>query len=134
MQTPTGKNFHQKPSPNRMKPLPPLRTTFDGGGGEGARAKSKEVTADKPTTSGSDTTFQTPAPTYFSAAPSGVPSTAASVPRAGALPFVQETNDSFYFERQRGRPFNEEAAEREEDRLRHGIWGSIRGDGRTTAD
>ncbi|KAL9607284.1 MAG: hypothetical protein Q9167_007787, partial [Letrouitia subvulpina] len=52
-----------KTAPNRMKPLPPLRTTFDGGGGQGVDHPSSK----KPTSSGSNFTFRTPAPPYASA-------------------------------------------------------------------
>ncbi|KAL8993166.1 MAG: hypothetical protein Q9169_006552 [Polycauliona sp. 2 TL-2023] len=78
-ETPTGKNFkHRSTPPNRMKPLPPLRTTFDGGGGVDGRKGTRSIP--KPTTSSSNATLSTPAPPYFSDAPS---SSAASVPRTG---------------------------------------------------
>ncbi|KAL9590159.1 MAG: hypothetical protein Q9203_001013 [Teloschistes exilis] len=95
--TPTGKNFRfNRPAANRMKPLPPLRTTFDGGGDDVARGtlmKGKSTTS----SSGSN---NTPALTYGSAVSSslGAPSmSAASVPGMG-LPLVQELDKPFHFE------------------------------------
>ncbi|KAL8889643.1 MAG: hypothetical protein Q9215_003102 [Flavoplaca cf. flavocitrina] len=105
-ETPTGKHFrHRSAPPNRMKPLPPLRTTFDGGGGvESGRGKGG---GEKPATSSSNATFSTPAPAYFSAAPSETPAASAvSVPKAGGgggFPFLRELDKPFSVERQRGR-------------------------------
>lgn len=103
-ETPTGKHFRQRSAPpNRMKPLPPLRTTFDGGG-TGERGKGTSGVS-KPTTGNSNTTFPTPAPAYFSAAPSDLPeSTVVSVSRAGGavggggFPFLQEPDKPFSVE------------------------------------
>lgn len=90
---PTGKNFSHRPAPpNRMKPLPPLRTTFDGGGSVEATRGTDSVR--QPTSGSSSTTFTTPAPAYFSAAPSeSLESTAVSVPiirGARGFPFLQQ--------------------------------------------
>ncbi|KAI4254668.1 MAG: hypothetical protein LQ352_002974 [Teloschistes flavicans] len=89
-----------------MKPLPPLRTTFDGGGDlvRGGAMKGSAA-AEKPTTSSSSS--NTPALTYDSAFPSsGAPSTsAASVPNM-RLPLAQEWDKPYHVERQRGRRTN----------------------------
>lgn len=92
-ETPTGKNFsHRSAPPNRMKPLPPLRTTFDGGGSVEATRATDSVL--QPASGGSSTTFTTPALAYFSAAPSeSLESTAVSVPitrGARGFPFLPQ--------------------------------------------
>ncbi|KAI4247726.1 MAG: hypothetical protein L6R40_001312 [Gallowayella cf. fulva] len=103
-ETPTGKHFpHESPPPDRMKPLPPLRTTFDGGGigvekGNGGVIDRSSVS--KPTTSTGSATFHTPpTPAYISAAPPELSTTStASGPRAGAgggFPFLQEIDKPF---------------------------------------
>ncbi|KAL8694900.1 MAG: hypothetical protein Q9218_000564 [Villophora microphyllina] len=137
-ETPTGKHFRfNKPTPNRMKPLPPLRTTFDGGGaGEVQGMGVKGSAVEKPTTSSSNSTSITPALTYGSAAPSDVPSTsAASVPNMG-LPLVQELDKPFHVERQRGRRFNNGEAESPSFLPQRSRWVNtiIREDDQTVAD
>ncbi|CAL8575382.1 hypothetical protein XPA_001310 [Xanthoria parietina] len=83
-ETPTGKNFsHRSAPPNRMKPLPPLRTTFDGGGSVEGRRGTDSVRQPS-----SSTSFTTPA------APSeSLEGTAVSVPiirGARGFPFLQQ--------------------------------------------
>ena len=100
-ETPTGKHFrHRSVPPNRMKPLPPLRTTFDGGGA--VESGGGNGGGEKPTTSSSNATFSTPAPAYFSAAPSETPAASAvSVPKAGGgggFPFLRELDKPFSVE------------------------------------
>ncbi|KAL8762070.1 MAG: hypothetical protein Q9184_001878 [Pyrenodesmia sp. 2 TL-2023] len=93
-QTPTGKHFrHHKPVANRMKPLPPLRTTFDGGGRvkETSSTFESSRTDKSPTGSSSDATFRTPAPAYSSAAPSAKRTASPiSMPSVGGFPMLLE--------------------------------------------
>ncbi|KAI4156651.1 MAG: hypothetical protein L6R39_001078 [Caloplaca ligustica] len=96
-QTPTGKNFkHERPAPNRMKPLPPLRATFDGGGTVGkARTGALDgiSRSNKPTTAGSSNTAtsRTPAPAYSSGEPATKQQMSpASAPSAGGFPTLLE--------------------------------------------
>lgn len=99
-QTPTGKHFrHNKPLPNRMKPLPPLRTSVDGRGRglrEGVRT-SETLGTKKPPLSSSYATFRTPAPADISTVSSGQQSMSpASVRSAGRFPAVNEEMDKPY--------------------------------------
>ncbi|KAL9586664.1 MAG: hypothetical protein Q9212_000733, partial [Teloschistes hypoglaucus] len=104
-ETPTGKNFgfNNKSTANRMKPLPPLRTTFDGGGDvvRGTAGKASASAEKSMTRSGgsNNTSSNTPALTYGSAvSSSGAPSaSAASVPGMG-LPLAQELDKPFHVE------------------------------------
>ncbi|KAI4158856.1 MAG: hypothetical protein LQ342_007092 [Letrouitia transgressa] len=96
-----------KTAPNRMKPLPPLRTTFDGGGGQVVGHSSTK----KPTSSGSNATFRTPAPPYASASsnpslvsPAPSYSSAAGSSAAALVSAESSVAGGIHSERQRGRP------------------------------
>lgn len=96
-QTPTGKHFrhsrHYRPVPNRMKPLPPLKPSFDDRS-RGTQQTTGTLDAEKPPLSDSYATLLTPAPVNVSpiSSPrrSGSP---VSVRSAGGVSAVVEEMD-----------------------------------------
>ncbi|KAL8972049.1 MAG: hypothetical protein Q9183_000749 [Haloplaca sp. 2 TL-2023] len=102
-QTPTGKHFKiNKPKPNRMKPLPPLRTTFDGGGNGGAPGDSGDAemyssVVEKGVTSTSMPTSRATDLTYGESA--ATTTVAASGPSGkGRLPWLDKPDKPFHVE------------------------------------
>ncbi|KAL8933680.1 MAG: hypothetical protein Q9216_006255 [Gyalolechia sp. 2 TL-2023] len=96
-QTPTGKHFrHNKPVPDRMKPLPPLRGSFNDWdpGLRGGVPTTETFGEEKPPASGSCVGLRTPAPAYDSAALSGMQSVSPPLTRdaGGFLPVTEEVD------------------------------------------
>ncbi|KAL8829153.1 MAG: hypothetical protein Q9170_006294 [Blastenia crenularia] len=136
-QTPTGKNFRYKPAPNRMKPLPPLRRTFDGGGKAVQDAMRTMIGVEEPRKGGGDdNAVRAPPPAYFSkGAPRRKPVPPVLVLDGGGgrsdAVLGEGIETAYCVKRQRGR--QTEPSDRHRRQHEHGMWASIGMEDRTAA-
>ncbi|KAL8938492.1 MAG: hypothetical protein Q9211_003181 [Gyalolechia sp. 1 TL-2023] len=125
-QTPTGKHFrHNRPAPNRMKTLPPLRISVDDRGIE----TTEPLATDKPPLNSSYATFPTQAPAYSSAVSwrQQPMSPASTLIHCGFPTLDGGPVKPYHVERRRDRPREVAGDHHRQQRHPQGMWADIGG-------